>query len=109
MAGFVVITGVGGSLGFRCAGVESVEAQDPQDVARILQERQASGNCGLAAVDGRLLEMVPEAVIRRLRKKGLPIIVPITIPTSWTEAGPEESAAVRLIRKAIGYQIKIKR
>lgn len=109
MAGFVVITGKGGSLGFRCAGVESVEAEGPGDVMRILQERQGSGSCGLAAVDGRLLDLVPEAAIRRLRKKGLPIIIPITIPTSWTETGPEESAAVRLIRKAIGYQIKIKR
>lgn len=109
MAGFVVITGLGGSLGFRCAGVECVEAQGAQDVTRILQERQASGNCGLAAVDGSLLDTVPEAVIKRLRKKGLPIIIPIAIPASWTETGPEESAAVRLIRKAIGYQIKIKR
>ena len=109
MAGFVVITGRGGSLGFRCAGIECVEAEGAGDVAKILQERQASGGCGLAAVDGRLLDMVPEAVIKRLRKKGLPIIVPITIPTRWTEAGPEESPAVRLIRKAIGYQIKIKR
>ena len=109
MTGFLVITGEGDSAGFRCAGFDSIEVRDPPEVPPLLSRLVAEEKYGLIAVDERLLDTVPEALMRRIRKKGLPIVMHINIPRRWEERGVGESPVVRLIRRAIGYQIKIKR
>jgi len=109
MSGFLVITGQGGSLGFRCAGLDCVEVADALSISSTLVAIQDEGKYGLVAVEEKLLEKVSEAVMRRVKKKGLPIIIPINIPKKWGEMEYGESPVVKLIRKAIGYQIKIKR
>ncbi|MBE7415543.1 MAG: ATPase [Deltaproteobacteria bacterium] len=109
MAELLVITGPGASLGFRCAGVDTLEVKEDADISGTLLDIQSAGKYGLVAIEERLLERVPELAMKRLRKKGLPIIMPISLPLKWGEAGAAESPVVRLIRRAIGYQIKIKR
>ncbi|HEY4708271.1 MAG TPA: V-type ATP synthase subunit F [Thermodesulfobacteriota bacterium] len=109
MAEFLVITGPGASLGFRCAGVETLEVEESADVSGLLLGIQAGGKYGLVAMEEGLLAKVSELTMKRLRKKGLPVIIPINIPAKWGEAEAGESPVVRLIRRAIGYQIKIKR
>ncbi len=109
MAGFMVITTEGLSLGFRTAGVETREVPTDTDMSGLLQSLQAEGDYGILVVEERLLERVSEAVMRRIRKKGLPIVLPVVLPHQWEEREEVESPVMRLIRKAIGYQIKIKR
>lgn len=109
MSGMLFITRPGASVGFKCAGVDAVEAERGGEVSTLLQSIQDEGRYGLVVVDEPLLEGVGELVLKRIRKKGLPIIMHINIPEKWEEGPPGESPVVRLIRKAIGYQIKIKR
>lgn len=109
MAGFMVITAPGGSLGFRCAGVETRELAPEEDLATLLLILQEEGRYGILVVEEELLEKVPSAVMGRINRKGLPVIVPVRIPRRWEEKEAAEASIVRLIRKAIGYQIKIKR
>lgn len=109
MAELLVITGPGASVGFRCAGIDTLEVEEDSDVSGTLLDIQSGGRYGLVAIEERLLQKVPELAAKRLRKRGLPIIIPISLPLKWGEAGAAESPVVRLIRRAIGYQIKIKR
>lgn len=109
MSGLLVITAKGEGAGFKCAGFDTVEANEKDDMARTLLDVQEQGRYGLVIVEERLLNKVPDNVIRRLRKRGTPIIMHINIPGKWEEKEFGESPVVRLIRKAIGYQIKIKR
>lgn len=109
MKRFLVITGEGGSAGFRAAGFESVEVKGAQEAAELLMRLTEEEKCGLIAVEEKLLLGVPETVMRRIRRKGLPVVMHINIPGKWEERGVGESPVVRLIRRAIGYQIKIKR
>ena len=109
MSGMLFITRPGASAGFKCAGVDSIEAPAGTDVSALLQSIQDEGRYGLVVVDGPLLEGVRENVMKRIRKKGLPIIMHVDIPDKWEQMEFGESPVVRLIRKAIGYQIKIKR
>jgi vacuolar-type H+-ATPase subunit F/Vma7 len=109
MSGLLVITRPGASVGFRCAGIDSMEAPETGDISELLLSIQDEGKYGLVVVDEPLIEGVKEIVMKRMRKKGLPIIVDINIPDKWEEMEVGESPVVRLIRKAIGYQIKIKR
>lgn len=109
MAEFLIITEPGASLGFRCAGIECREVEEAEDVSGLLFKIQSEGRFGLVAVDENLLKRVSEHVMRRIHKKGLPIIIPVNIPRKWGEVEFGESPVVRLIRRAIGYQIKIKK
>ncbi|HLC18022.1 MAG TPA: V-type ATP synthase subunit F [Thermodesulfobacteriota bacterium] len=109
MAGFLVITAPGKSAGFMSAGFDSMEVDAKEDMSSLLADIQAEGRYGLVAVEERFLNKVSENVMKRIKKKGLPIIMHINVPERWEEKWTGESPVVRLIRKAIGYQIKIKR
>lgn len=109
MAGLLVIAGEGSGMGFRCAGVETREFPWEGDLSGLLFELQAGGKYGIVVVEERLLEKVSDNVMRRITKKGLPVVVPARIPSRWDEREAPEAPVMRLIRKAIGYQIKIKR
>lgn len=104
-----MITQPGLSMGFRAAGFDCREVGEKEGVGPVLLALQEEGRYGLVAVEERLMEGVPENVMQRLKKRGLPIIVNINVPLRWVELPSGESPVVRLIRRAIGYQIKIKR
>ncbi|HBO83768.1 MAG: hypothetical protein A2073_03275 [Deltaproteobacteria bacterium GWC2_42_11] len=110
MSKLLIITYPDASLGFSLAGVEVREAKEGEDITPLLQNIISGGEYGLLAVEENLLSKVPEGILKRIRKAGIPVIVPIDTPKSWYgEAEMESSYVVRLIRKAIGYQVKIKR
>ena len=105
----LIITYPDTSLGFNLAGVEVKEALDGEDITPILQDIVEKGEYGLLVVEEKLLVKVDEGVLKRIRKTGIPVIVPIDTPKSWQTEEEMESYIARLIRRAIGYQVKIKR
>lgn len=109
MSGFLVITEPEDSAGFRCAGFDCIEVKEGDGVSELLLTIMNEGKYGLVAIDQRLLDKVPENVMRRIKKRGQPIVMHINIPRKWEEKEFGESPIVRLIRSAIGYQIKIKK
>lgn len=109
MAELLIITGEGASIGFRCAGLDTKELGEGEDISSVIAALQNERRYGLIAVEEKLLEQVSENVMKRIRRKGLPIVIPINIPHSWGEVEFGESPVVRLIRRAIGYQIKLKK
>lgn len=109
MAGIVVIADRTTSLGFRLAGVECIDVEGDGDITGLLLELVSGDRYGLIVVDERLFNRVPEKVMRRIKKKGYPVVVPITIPRRWVEKEAVESPMARLIKRAIGYQIRIKK
>jgi V/A-type H+-transporting ATPase subunit F len=109
MSDFLVITGQGASLGFQTAGVETLEVDGSTDVSALLLDLQEQASYGLIAIEEAFLDKVSANVMKRLRKRGLPVIIPIKLPQMWGEAEAGESPVLRLIRRAIGYQIKLKR
>jgi len=108
MPGFLVITFPDTSVGFRLAGIEVMEVTEDRDLKILLEGLIERGDYGLLAVEERLLAKVPDEILRRIRKKGIPVIVPIDTPRSWYGEVERETYILRLIRRAIGYQIKIK-
>ena len=109
MGELLVITRPDRSLGFRLAGFDCKEVAPREDISTILATIQQEGTYSLVCIEERLLEDVSREVMRRIKKRGLPVIIPLDIPDSWEEKEVLESPITRLIRRAIGYQIKIKR
>ena len=97
------------SLGFRLSGIEIKEVEEGEDITSILRTIVTKGEYGLLAVEEVLLSKVPDEILRMVRKIGIPVIVPINTPRSWHGEAEVESYIARVIRRAIGYQVKIKR
>ena len=101
-----VITRPGAGLGFRLAGVpveEMAEADASERIAALLEEP----GLGILAIDDDLLRHVPEAVLEPAGRSGVPVVLPFTLPRRWEEGGGGEAYVAALIRRAIGYHIKI--
>ncbi|MBI3752704.1 MAG: V-type ATP synthase subunit F [Deltaproteobacteria bacterium] len=109
MSKLLVITYPGASLGFRLAGVDVHEMKEGEDITPMLNDIIKTGEYGLLAVEEKFLAKVDEGILKRIRKTGIPVIVPIDTPKSWRGEEEMESYIARLIRRAIGYQVKIKR
>ncbi|MEK7825367.1 MAG: V-type ATP synthase subunit F [Nitrospirota bacterium] len=105
----LIITYPDTSLGFNLAGIEVKEVKEDEDVTLILSDIIKTGGYGLLAIEEGLLSKVDEGILKRIRKTGIPVIVPIDTPKSWHGEAETESYIARLIRRAIGYQVKIRR
>lgn len=109
MSKLIVITYPDTSLGFSLAGVEVKEVEEGGDITAVLNDIIKTGEYGLLVVEEKFLAKVDEGVLKRIRKTGIPVIVPIDTPISWQTETEMESYIARLIQRAIGYQVKIKR
>ncbi|MBI3398502.1 MAG: V-type ATP synthase subunit F [Deltaproteobacteria bacterium] len=109
MSKLLIITYPDTSLGFKLAGVEVKKVEEGENITAILNDIIKNGGYGLLAVEEGLLAKIDEGILKRIRKTGIPVIVPIDTPKSWHGEMEMESYIARLIRRAIGYQVKIKR
>jgi V/A-type H+-transporting ATPase subunit F len=105
---FKVVTRPGEGLGFRLAGVpveEVAEGSESERFAALL----ADPGAGVIAVEENLLGRVPASLLERANREGIPILLPFALPRRWEEAGQGERYISALIRRAIGYHVKIQR
>jgi vacuolar-type H+-ATPase subunit F/Vma7 len=109
MTEFLIAGGRRALGGFRVAGFTCLELTDKENVDSAVESLMAEGRYGLVFVERERFDAISDRVMRRARKRGLPVILPIDVPTGWGAAGTSESHLARLIRRAVGYQIKIKR
>jgi len=103
---FVVVTDPDTAAGFRLAGVEAFEASSPDDAKAIITSLTHKDDTGIVAVNEDFLAMLDEKLRDRLDKLHRPII--IAIP-SRSKGISRTSYIERLFRKAIGYNIFIRR
>ena len=52
---------------------------------------------------------MPEPLLERVGREGVPVLLPFALPRRWEEAGRGEEYVATLIRRAIGYHVKIQR
>ncbi len=105
---FKVATRPGDGLGFRLAGA-AVEEIEKGDVAERFKALLADPSLGVLAVEEELLEQVPQSVLERVGREGVPVLLPFAFPRRWKEVGRGEQYVATLIRRAIGYHVKIQR
>jgi V/A-type H+/Na+-transporting ATPase subunit F len=101
-----VVTSRGAALGFRLAGV-SVEEVDEEIAAERIAALLAESDLGVLAVEQDLLRLAPERLLAKVARKGVPVVLPFTFPRHWGEGGSAQTYVAELVRRAIGYHIKI--
>ncbi len=100
-----VITDPETATGFRLAGADVFEVDDPRGAVEALR-RVADQDYGLVAVNEALLLGVEEAVARVLRGRDLPVLVPFPAPKAKLESG--EDYIARLVKEHIGFYVKLR-
>jgi vacuolar-type H+-ATPase subunit F/Vma7 len=92
---------------FALAGLRPVTVADAEDAARRLSALLADARVGLVLVEAPLYDGLDPELQRRLAARPVPLVVPVPAP-SWAEHAPADRVIVELLRRAIGYQVRLR-
>lgn len=102
-----VIADADSVVGFRLAGVDAVAAGCAEEAERLLRACIAEGGVSLVLINQSFLDRFSETARRRIERLSLPLIIPLPISPTWGKEEPSQDYVLSLIRRAIGYQMKI--
>ncbi len=108
MSEMVIIARHGRADGFLAAGFNVIEATD-DDIQEITFECALSGDFGLIVIDDDLYNGLGKETLRRYQKTSKSLLMPIELPKGSLEGKFKDTYIERIIRRAIGYQLKIKK
>ncbi|MHB8164729.1 MAG: V-type ATP synthase subunit F [Methanoregula sp.] len=103
---FVVVTDRDRASGFRLAGVEVLEAGTMEEARKVIPPLLYKDDIGIVAVNEEFMLSLDEKLMDRIEKMHRPLIIPI--PSKSKEVD-RRTYIERLLRKAIGYNIVLKR
>lgn len=105
----VVLTDTETSDGFRLAGVEVLVSRADGETTRMVEKLADDKECGLILINEELMEGLAESLLRRIEKAGIPLLVPLPLDMSWWREQRGMEYLLRLIRRSIGYHMRIRR
>jgi len=103
---FVVVTDRDRASGFRLAGVDVLEAGTMEEARKVIPPLLYKDDIGIVAVNEEFMLSLDEKLMDRIEKMHRPLIIPI--PSKSKEVD-RRTYIERLLRKAIGYNIVLKR
>ena len=109
MPNCIVLTDAETADGFRLAGVEVLVSQGGEETTRLVQKVMEKKECGLVLMKEEFMEELPESLRRRLEKTGFPLLVPLPLDMNWWREQRGMEYLLRLIRRSIGYHLRIRK
>jgi V/A-type H+-transporting ATPase subunit F len=103
---FAMAVRPGDGLGFRLAGAEVREVAAGEEAA-VLRALLGDPSLGVVAAEEGLLALAPPGLLERARRRGLPVLLPFSLPRSWGEPGRGEAWVAALVRRAVGYGVRL--
>lgn len=103
-----VIAGPASAAGYRLAGLPTDEVGSPAAAVAALQARYQEPGLGVLVIEQNLLDATPDALRREVERRPIPIIVPAPRPAWGAEAVDAEGLILDLLRRAIGYRVKLR-
>lgn len=108
MSGVIrVIAGPVTAPGFALAGVAAETVPPGADAAAALVRAAGLGGTSVVLVEERLYDALPAETRRRWERSVTPVVVPFPSPVPEEERAPAERI-VELIRRAIGYRVRLR-
>lgn len=108
MSEMVIIARSGRADGFSMAGFNVIEAS-LQDIEDVAQSCALSGDFGLIVIDDDLYNGLGKETLKRYQKTSKSLLMPIELPKGTMEGTFKDTYIEKIIRRAIGYQLKIKK
>lgn len=105
MKRIAVVTPPDARFGFALAGVRQ-HVTSSEGLEKTLLELVADGETGVLVVDERLVEGMAQERLGRIEDRWPGVLV--VLPAPEKEVPAEEDYAMRLIRRAIGYQVRLR-
>jgi vacuolar-type H+-ATPase subunit F/Vma7 len=92
---------------FALAGLRPLVVEDAEDAARRLSALLDDPRVGLVLLEAPLHDGLDPELQRRLSTRPVPLVVPVPAP-SWAERAAADRVIVELLRRAIGYQVRLR-
>lgn len=102
----VVVTDRDSASGFRLAGVDAYEASGPGEAREAIDTLVKKEDTGIIAVDEAYMGLLDEKLLDRLDKLSRPIIISLPSRSGGLD---RRSYVERLLRRAIGYNVVMRR
>lgn len=104
-----VLCGPAAADGFRLAGVPVTLATSPSLAAEWIARLREEEGAAVVLIEAGLHRGLPAAILHRVEREGLPILVPFAAPpAAETPGAPDEGAeVVELLRRAVGYRVRL--
>ena len=97
------------AVGVALAGIAPIEASTGADAAGALAAlAHAPGQGGIVLIEASLYHALPPAVRRQIHKDGAPIVVPFPGPAPLPAGAAPEQELLEVLRRAIGYRVRLK-
>jgi len=104
MKQIIFITPRDACYGFSLSGVTQFIAA-PDETESCIQKAMADPDCGVVVVDERLLGGIGEERFREMEQRWFGLLIVLPAPEKVGAEG--EDYAARLIRRIIGYQVRL--
>ena len=104
MKKIVTITPPDAAYGFALAGVKQL-VRTPQDLDDTLLDLKSDPETGVIIIDERLVAGLTQWRIEDIERRWPGLVV--VLPAPGKPQRPEEDYVLRLIRRAIGYQVRL--
>ncbi len=104
MKRIVVLTPADARFGFSLAGVSQL-VLEPEEVDGTLAKIVQQAETGVVIIDERLVPAIPEKKLREIEKRWPGLV--IVLPAPEKPETEVEDYALRLVRRAIGYQVRL--
>ena len=91
--------------GFAMAGFDQLPVAD-REAAEKLEKVVGEPETGVVVIDERLLDAIPEELLRQLQQSWAGIV--LVLPSPAGALPVEEDYLQRLIRRALGYHVRIR-
>jgi V/A-type H+/Na+-transporting ATPase subunit F len=103
---YVIVTDPETAAGFRLAGVEVIEVASPDEAKKAIPPLLNADDTGIIGVSEEFMSVLDPELLATIEKTYRPIIIPIPSRTKKVAA---ETYIERLLRRAIGYNIVVRR
>lgn len=109
MARIAVITDPDTGIGFKLTGIDVYTAPSYQEAAGYIERFLKTREYEIVAYSEDYSGEMPESLRRKLEESILPVFIAMPSIQSWREGGKGEEYITRVLQRALGSYIKIKR
>jgi len=95
------------SEGFALAGVRSLTAVDGVEAATLIRRLIEQARVGVLLVEDALYRALPDELRDALERRTTPVVIPFPGPARG-ERPSAEAELVELLRRAIGYRVRLR-
>ncbi|MDD5448180.1 MAG: V-type ATP synthase subunit F [Actinomycetota bacterium] len=104
----VILTDHDTACGFRLAGVDVREAENPSDAQEKVRLLLSDEETGILAVNEGFMEVLDEQIKEQIEKSYRPIVVSLPVREKLGTTAERRAFLSRLVHRAVGFDVTLK-